>query len=376
MSSETSTDNRVTLQGVLKFLAGAFVVGVVLCLMWYFSEVVVYILVSAVLAIMFRPMEKQFGRMRIRGEMLPDWVSATLTLFVIWALFGVFFSVVVPLVFAKLYQITNLDFVAVINTIEEPILNIQHYVQNRLSLPEQDFAIDKSLIKWVDDVTNFDMINSALTSFVSVVATSVIAFFSISFITFFFLKEDELFESMVASLFPSRYKNNVSRALNSISYLLSRYFVGLLCESAIIATSIGLVLICFGMPYRDALFMGVVMGLLNVVPYAGPFMGSCFCLCLGVITPIESMGIVYTIVTILGTIMVIKGVDDFVLQPLLYSQRVKAHPLEIFIVILMAGYVAGIVGMLLAIPSYTVLRVLAKEFFSRYALIRRMTNQL
>ena len=64
------------------------------------------------------------------------------------------------------------------------------------------------------------------------------------------------------------------------------------------------------------------------------------------------------------------------LQPTLYSERVKAHPLEIFLVILIAGSLAGIVGMLLAIPSYTVLRVFAKEFFSQYRLVRQLPEKI
>ena len=61
-------------------------------------------------------------------------------------------------------------------------------------------------------------------------------------------------------------------------------------------------------------------------------------------------------------------VDVFIFQPYIYSNSVKAHPLEIFLVILLAGNIAGILGMLVAIPTYTVLRVFAKEFFSNFKL--------
>lgn len=93
-------------------------------------------------------------------------------------------------------------------------------------------------------------------------------------------------------------------------------------------------------------------------------------------TPIEGMTTGHTMLVIAGTLLVIKGFDDFVLQPALYSERVKAHPLEIFLVILIAGSLAGIVGMLLAIPSYTVLRVFAKEFFSQFRLVRKLTEKI
>lgn len=97
---------------------------------------------------------------------------------------------------------------------------------------------------------------------------------------------------------------------------------------------------------------------------------------MGVVTPIEGMSVGRTVVVIAGSLLILKGMDDFILQPTLYSERVKAHPLEIFVVILIAGSVAGIVGMLLAIPAYTVLRVFAKEFFSQVSLVRKLTKQI
>mgnify|MGYP003482421197 FL=1 len=76
------------------------------------------------------------------------------------------------------------------------------------------------------------------------------------------------------------------------------------------------------------------------------------------------------------TIIVVKLVDDFIIQPTLYSERVQAHPLEVFLVILVGGYVGGMWGMLLGIPLYTIFRVFAREFFSEYALVRRITGQM
>jgi FAD synthase len=119
-----------------------------------------------------------------------------------------------------------------------------------------------------------------------------------------------------------------------------------------------------------------VMGVMNVVPYAGPLIGGVISVLVGVISPIGAMGVGHTILIIIAVLLVIKGLDDFMLQPTLYSERVKAHPLEIFLVILIAGSLAGILGMLLAIPSYTVIRVFAKEFFSQFSLVRKLTEKI
>ena len=181
---------------------------------------------------------------------------------------------------------------------------------------------------------------------------------------------------MVTGLFPTRLQENVTRALDSITHLLSRYFTGILTESLILMIVISTVMILIGMKTDNALLIGLIMGVMNVIPYAGPLMGGIISASIGIIAPIEDLGAIHTFFTIGTILFCIKGFDDFVLQPTIYSERVKAHPLEVFLVILIAGNVAGITGMLLAIPSYTVLRVLAKEFFSEFALVQKLTQNI
>jgi predicted PurR-regulated permease PerM len=68
--------------------------------------------------------------------------------------------------------------------------------------------------------------------------------------------------------------------------------------------------------------------------------------------------------------------DGFLVQPYLYSNSVKAHPLEIFIVILMASSLAGVWGMIVAIPTYTLFRIVAKEFLANYKFFKKMTENI
>ncbi len=376
METEQSNNNIFSPESVLRFLIVVACVAAVVSLLWYFSEIVVYILISAVLAIMFRPLVAMISDLKIGSFSFSRRWAATLSLFIIWGLFAGLCSALLPLIFAKFYQLESLDVRETLSRIDEPILYVQHYIQQLFSMPESHFSLSESLMSWSSTLIDTESVNTLLTSIIGGAAWFVISFFSVSFITFFFLKDENLFFSMVSSLFPSSYEEGVNRALKSITYLLSRYFVGLICESALVATAVSVAMICFGMATSDALFMGVVMGVLNVIPYAGPFLGACCSVFLGVVTPIEGMGVVNTVMAIIFSLSIIKGLDDFLLQPTLYSERVKAHPLEVFIVILMSGYVAGVVGMLLAIPSYTVLRVFAKEFFSQFSLVRKLTKEL
>jgi len=81
-------------------------------------------------------------------------------------------------------------------------------------------------------------------------------------------------------------------------------------------------------------------------------------------------------IKISGTLIIINLLDAFFFQPTIYANVVKAHPLEIFLVILLAGSLAGIPGMILAIPTYTVLRIIAKEFLNKYPVVKRVTKNI
>ncbi len=367
---------NVTVQSVTRGIVAIAITTLILFLVWFFSEVVIYILVSAVLAIMFRPLVSLLSRIKLSKWNFPRSLAALITLFIIWGVFALIFGLLVPLIFSKINQFETLNIASVLHSIDEPLLNIQHYIQNQFSLPASDFSIKDSLEGSVNEFIDYQAINNLFSSIINIAISAFISFFSISFITFFFLKDDGLFYNMVTALFPDRYQDNVVRALDSISLLLSRYFIGIICESFIITIVLSLALSLIGMETSNAWFIGTVMGVINVIPYAGPVMGGIFSLVITIINPIAGTTTEHSVLVVALILLSVKAFDDFVLQPTLYSERVKAHPLEIFIVILLAGYVAGIVGMLLAIPSYTVLRVFAKEFFSQISLVRKLTDKI
>lgn len=360
---------------VWRFAAGAAAAAVALFLVWYFSSIVVYILVAAVLAVVGAPLVGRLERLEVRGRRMPRSLAALATLAVIWVVAASLCSLFLPLVFHKVHQAATLDFALVTQGIAEPLEGMQRYMGGLLALPDS-FSLSDSIAESLHGLISIDSLNLLLSSIVGLTLSTVVAVFSISFITFFFLKDDRLFYRMVASAFPERYHTGITRALDEVTVLLSRYFTGILAESLLLTVAAMLAMMAFGMPAADASFIGLVMGVMNVVPYAGPLIGGVVSVAVGIVTPIEGMTAGRTALVIACTLLVLKGLDDFVLQPTLYSERVKAHPLEIFLVILIAGSVAGILGMLLAIPSYTVLRVFAKEFFSQFRLVRQLTDKI
>lgn len=374
--SNSGVNNNLTLQVFLRWVAGLLVMTAVGALLWYFRQTVVYILVSAVLAIVGRPLVSLLCKIRVKRFSLPRWLAAAITLVLLWVVIGGLLSLIVPLVAGKIYELSSLDLRSALEGVEAPLSRLQSYISTIFVLPETHFSLSEVIVSTLRQFLNYDTVNAVVSSIINTGMSAVIVVFSVSFITFFFLKEDGLFSNMVSAIFPDKYSENVHRAIDKVSLLLSRYFTGLLTESLIISSIIAIVLLLFGMQWENACFVAVIMGMLNVIPYAGPAVGVLVSIFIGIVSPIEGCTIAYTLAVILGTICAVKGIDDFVLQPTIYSSKVSAHPLEIFIVILMAGSVGGIVGLLVAVPSYTVLRVFAKEFFSEVSLVRKLTKEI
>ena len=376
MSNSGNPIKNPTVNNVLRVVMGLSLTVAVGAVLWYFREVVAYILISAVLAIVGRPLVGLLCSVQIGRWHLPRWVSAVITLLLLWLVLGGVMLLITPLVAQKIYELSLLDLDAALKNIEAPLSSLQSYIATIFALPESELSISQQIIEYVHQFLNDGTLNASLSSVVRTSISGVVAIFSVSFITFFFLKEDGLFSAMVSAIFPEKYSRNVHRAIDKVSILLSRYFTGIMTESLIISSIITVVLCLFGMPLKDACFIAVIMGLFNVVPYAGPAVGGLVSVFVGIVSPMMGCTIEYTLGVIIGTLVVVKLVDDFVLQPFIYSSKVKAYPLEIFIVILMAGSVGGVVGLLVAVPSYTVIRVFAKEFFSEVSLVRKLTKEI
>ena len=259
----------ITPQNILRVSVGLILTATILFLVWYFSSVVIYILVSAVLAIIGRPLVNWLVKRRIGRHYMPRWAAASLTIVVMMAIFMAVISLFIPLIFNKINEFTHLDIPTVLASIEQPISHAQAYLQRMFALPETHFSLSDTIVETVRQFINYNTLNNTFTSIVGTALSAVIAIFSIAFITFFFLKEDGLFYAMVKGLFPERLQQNVTRALDSITLLLSRYFTGILTESLILMIIISIAMILFGMKTDNALLIGLVMGVLNVIPYAG-----------------------------------------------------------------------------------------------------------
>lgn len=362
----------------LKYFLGFIALAVVAFFCWYFSSVIAYILVAAVISFLGKPIIDVLGRVKIREYKLPEAVKAGITLMCIWILFVLFFSTIIPLVITEFQSLGNISVNNVVAELNTPIEDAGKFLKH-YGVIEQNADVKEYIMDGLSSFVDVARIKLMFGSLAGTVTDILIALFSITFISFFFLKDSRIFTGMVLAILPSKYEEQAKNALDSIQRLLVRYFVGILLEifGVMMLNTIGLTIV--GLTFSNAIVIGLVTGILVVVPYIGPIIGMAFGLSVGVALNLN-LGfydgllqlLIYMEIVFLSTQLI----DNVVFQPFIYGNSVHAHPLEIFLVILLAGSLAGVPGMILAIPGYTVFRVVLREFFNKYKLVKKLTQSL
>lgn len=356
-----------------------FAVILLLAAAWYFRSIVVYILVSGVLSIMGRPLVDLFSRIRIRKWVFPRSVGALITIIIIWGMIILFFVIFIPLITKQINYISTIESEKIVQLVQGPISFFEDLVRSLNRNISGDFSIQEFINQKLADILDAEEVKGFLGSLIGILGNIAVAVFSISFITFFFLKDQHLFFESILMWVPDKYTDGFTRALYSIKNLLTRYFIGILiqCTCVMILVDIGMTIA--GIDFQQALVMGLVVGILNVIPYIGPWLGFFIALVMGVASHVNQdfatvvVPLVYYMTIVVGITQLI---DNVIFQPFIFSNSVNAHPLEIFIVVLAAGFAAGIPGMILGIPAYTVLRVFAREFFYSFKPVQKITSGL
>jgi len=284
----------------------------------------------------------------------------------------------IPLVVNQANELSEVNVTQMVNNFSQPIADFEGFVREYLPA-SNGFSVKDFISEKLTHVFNASMLSDLFSSTAGFLMNLFIALFSISFITFFFLKEEDLFFEGLLMLFPEKYEQQINHAMASITQLLRRYFIGIVIQSFCIMTldTVGLMIV--GIKFNTAVVIGLIAGILNVIPYVGPLTGIIMGVIIGVATNLNldfSTQILPMIGYIILVFVITRVIDDVLFQPLIYSSSVNAHPLEIFIVILIAGSIAGILGMLLAIPAYTVIRVFAKEFFNKFRVVEKLTRKI
>jgi len=376
MAEERSSDK------LARYIMWAAAVAIIIAFCWYFRSVLVYIILAAVVSLLARPVMKLLRKIKVKGKSAPDWLLAILSLILILGIFLGIVTQVIPVVSSIIQSVSGNLQTASFNASEiarwMDKLNI--WLIDRFPTLGRDFKLQEALVTWLKNAFDMSSITSVVGSVASALGSFGVGLFSVVFIGFFFIKDDKLFRRIVGSLVPDKVEDEAIQAIGDIEHLLSRYFGGLLIEVLGVATLnfLGLWLIA-KIGFYPAIGIAFMAGLLNVIPYVGPWIGAAIGVVLGLVLKFSSaaaLGVFpnfwVILITLVAIFAVTQMVDNFFFQPFIYSTSIKSTPLEIFIVLLMAGHVGGILGMLVAIPTYTVMRVVAARFLKGFKPVKRL----
>ncbi len=351
-------------------------VALALFLFWYFRYLVACFLIAIIVSAIGQPLKALLDKIHIKGKKLGNTLTSIVTLvLIVGVLFGLFF-LFIPLIASQAASFFQIDFTKIISYYQEPIAQFEQILVN-YGLLGEGISLEKYLNNQVMHFLSSIDYQPLISNLISFAGNFFMGIFIVLFVVFFLLKDPSLLPNIVYVLTPDRRMEEIKHIIKTSRNLISRYFLGLCCEilSVSILLSIGFSIV--GIP--NAFFIAFFCGILVIVPYLGSFIGAIIGLLItlaSILSVDPSVSILFILLKFFGVFIAVKGIDDFFLQPLIYSKSVKAHPLEIFFVILIAGEIGGIVGMIVAIPTYTLLRIIAKEFFANSKLVKSLTKDI
>jgi predicted PurR-regulated permease PerM len=343
---------------------------------WYFFEILIYVITAGVISLIGQPLVELLAGIRVGRFQLPKWICALVTIVVLIGLLAGFIVAFVPLITRQAAMISNIDVDKLVNYFAGVINDLQNLLLS-FDLLKSDQTLQSVLERQINSLITATDVSNIFEKLVSITPTIFLGAFSVLFLAFFFLRDRQLLRSGILLFTPDRFQEEVMHIIHKTKVMLSRYLIGLIMEMLAV-----MVLLSFGLylaGVENSILIGFIGGLMHVIPYLGAFLGGTIGVVLGVSADL-GLGLYDTAMDTALWVVVIFTLailfDNIVLQPLIYSKSVNAHPIEIFLVILMAGSLAGIPGMMLAIPGYTVLRIIAKEFLSGFKLIDKLTENI
>ena len=361
-------NSKIIANGILKAIVFLILATIILYFLYLIQSVIFYIIVALILTLIGNPILDFFkNRLNFKHT-----VATIATLLIFTLFFSGFVLMFIPLISS---QGENLSLLKT-TEIEK---NITQLINQAAAFLESHHIDSQQLIKEsnIGSLINFYFIPNLLNTILAIISSLGIGLASVLFITFFFLKDRNLFIIGAKKLIPNSQEIKIMNSLHKINHLLSRYFIGLLLQLFIVFALYLIVLFIFGIP--NPFIIAFICAILNIVPYIGPLIASILA---AILTLLSNLGNDFQTESLPTTLFVLIGfwivqiIDNNLSQPFIFSKSISSHPLEIFLVILIAGSIFGIIGMIIAVPLYTIIKVIGKEFFPENKIIQLLTKNI
>lgn len=359
-------NSKIIANGILRALA--IIVGIALLCYFLFTiqTVIFYIIIAAVLSLIARPIILFLARKLKFPKVLAVIVTMVFFISLLFGIIGLF----IPLISKQSESLSLLQ----TDELQRSIENIIN--QFNIFLQERGINIFDEL-KNADIFSNFNQIPNIINSIIGAFGSFSAGLFSVLFISFFFMKDGLLLKRGILTITPKGNERKMYHSIDKINDLLSRYFIGLLLQILILFVLYTIILLIFGI--SNAVVIALLCAILNIIPFIGPLISGFLML---ILSMTSNLGLDFQTEILPTTIYVMIGfivaqlIDNLFSQPKIFSTATKAHPLEIFLVIIIGGILTGILGMIIAVPTYTALKVILKEFISDNKIVKSLTKEI
>ena len=361
-------DSKNISEGILRAVGIIVAIAIIIWFLYEVRSVIAYITIAAVTALIGRPIVVFLrGRLKFKNTL-----AVIVTMLLLMGFLAGIVALFIPLLVKQGQNLSLLN----IDALQENLENLYHQVATYIGVSDAEFASRLRESKLFGNL-DFGFIPDFLNSFVGALGTISVGLFSVLFIAFFFMKDSKMLENILLILVPDDKEDKVKISVAKIRDLLSRYFLGLVMQISILFVIYTLGLLIIGI--ENAVVIAFLCALLNLIPYIGPVIGGALMVLL---TMTSNIGADFSSVILPKTIYVLivvaigQLVDNFFSQPFIFSSSVKSHPLEIFLIIIIGGLLFGVTGMIIAVPGYTAIKVILKEFFAENKIVRSLTKDL
>lgn len=333
---------------------------------WYFSNITLYLILSLIFASLLRPLTNRLNDFHLIGQHIPRWFAIVISYAAIVLLVFLLSLMFLPLINNQLIILSEMDLEGIYLQAQKPVGKMESFLLRYQLLENQPGTLFEELkTSLIGFIKTFDF-GGFISGFINVTSSLLVGMMAVAFITFFLLLENGLLRRNLLNLIPNAYFELSVATFTKVEKLLSNYLFGLLIQILFIFSiaSLGLTIVQVEYALTIALFAAIA----NLIPYAGPILGTTFGIIVGISTGTFNSDAEYTyfLIKLLSVFSIVQLTDNVILQPTIFSKSVKAHPLEIFVVIFAGAKIAGIIGMIFAIPVYTIFRVSVMEFYKGY----------
>ncbi|GAB5408074.1 MAG: AI-2E family transporter [Balneolaceae bacterium] len=349
---------NITLERFVRFAIGATTLGVIGLILYNYSTLVAYLILAMILSYVLDPIVNRLQRMGLNRTL-----GITLTLSAVIMLVVYISTNVIPLFVAEMIELTN-------NLNIDNLEMIARRIETRLSEDYQfipDGFLEDNVSAVLSELFDLGKLSTVLSDAVGLFTNIFSAVLVVPFAAFFFLKDGTKIRRDLLTLVPNKYFETTLTLIDKIERRLGLYFRSVLLQSILVAFSSWSTLSIAGLD--NSLSVGISVGVANTIPYFGPIIGYI----LSIVVSIVETGDFSLVLVCMIAIFVVQMLDNLVFQPFLFSRSADMHPVAILFIILIGAETAGLLGMLIAIPIATVVKITINQVswsFNNYQVFR------